>query len=125
MDVHADTTKRRPGSGRADGDRPVRVVGALIYDLVRLQRARAALRAIARRRAALKLLARARPPFSPPRRPSAAAWGFFSGTPVSAAESRAITVLGVTAIFVTSSLRVAALCRMSRRAGGIPIIGNA
>jgi hypothetical protein len=88
------------------------------YDFGRFQRASAALRAICRRRAALRLIARARPPLSPPSRPSAAACGFFSGTPVSAAESRGSVVClpGVAlAGFVPTCARVRALCLVSRR----------
>src|SRR5438445_11104589 len=54
---------------------------------VRRQRASAALRAISRRRFALSRAARAGPPFSPPRRPSAAAWTFFAALSTSCSVS--------------------------------------
>jgi len=75
----------------ANPDKPIQMVFDFTQDLAELEamaalgvsgllhRASAAFLAISRRRSGVRLAARAGPPLAPPRRPSAAAWGFFSG----------------------------------------------
>lgn len=67
--------------------------GARAYVLFFPHRCLAAFRAISRRCSGLSFAALALPPFNPPNRPSAWAWGFFSGSSICFPACRPLQVL--------------------------------